>query len=188
MHYIDLAVLAVCGFYAWQGYRKGAVNALFGILGAILGIWAAMRLGGWFGTWYVEHTDIPDKVVPLFGYLTAFALAVALSVLLGRMLDKMVNTVGLELPNRLAGAGLSIAKVVFFLGMIMAILGSSGLISPQTQEASVTYRPVVATSRFVQHYTIGLIPQAGKVFGQLDSVFIKLDSTLKIRERLIIKT
>ena len=58
----DLLLLMILGFTVWQGYRKGFILTLAGVLVLILAAWGAGRFSGNYAG------DFEQKLNPLFGW------------------------------------------------------------------------------------------------------------------------
>jgi len=182
MNFIDVVALIAIGFGVYRGFRNGIILELAGLLGLIVGIWAGLRLAFLFADYYRDNFDIPDNYIPLIAFLTAFLIGIGGVWLLGRVLNKFVNSVALGLPNKLGGAVFGGAKWAFMIGTALSLVGNSQVIPEETRESSTAYPILGAYCKAVQGYTIGLVPAASNVFSDVEEYFVGLDSTRNVRK------
>lgn len=177
MNFLDILALIALGWGAYKGFRNGVIIEVAGLVGLVLGFWAAMRLAFLFAHYYRDHFQLPEKWVPGIAFLTAFAVGIGGVYLAGWLVTKIVNTAQLELPNRIAGLGFGVLKWGFLVGAFFSIIGNSQMLPPATKDGSATYPVLTGYSKAVQEYSIGLIPAARNVLDDMEHYFVKLDST-----------
>lgn len=177
MNFLDIIVAILLGLGIIRGLRNGVIREVAGLLGVILGIWAGLRLAFLFADYYREHIDINEKLLPFLAFLTAFVLALVAVLLLGRILDRIVKAAQLSLLNKILGAVFGVLKWAFITGSILNVAGHSGYLPASVKQGSVTYPYVTGYTTTVTEYSIGLIPQAGNVFREMESYFNPSDST-----------
>ncbi|MEM7035504.1 MAG: CvpA family protein [Bacteroidota bacterium] len=176
MNLIDIVVLLAVGFGAFRGFRNGVIHEVFGLLGLVVGIWAGMRLAFIFANYYRDNFEIPENFLPLLAFLTAFAIGIGIFILAGKVATMVVKTVQLGLVNRAAGAVFGGLKFAFLVGTLLSMIGNSQVITEETKEGSATYPILNAYCQGVQDYSIGLLPFAKNVFGEMEDYFTDLDS------------
>ena len=176
MNLIDIVAIVALGFGAWRGFKNGVIHEVFGLLGLIIGIWAGMRLAFIFANWYRDNLEIPENILPLIAFLTAFAIGVGIFLLAGKLATMVLKTVQLNLPNRIAGAVFGAAKWAFIAGTLLSMIGISEVITQETKDNSATYPMLSAYTKGVQQYTLGLLPFVKNVFGEMEDYFVDLDS------------
>jgi membrane protein required for colicin V production len=176
VNFIDIIVLVLLGLGIVRGFMNGVIREVAGLLGAVLGIWAGLRLAFVFAEYYRQHIDINEKLLPFLAFLTAFVLALVAVLLLGRVLDKIVKEASLGIVNKLMGALFGALKWGFITGSILNIVGNSGYLK-STMDGSATYPYITGYTQYVTEYSIGLVPQAKNVFGEMNTYFNPSDST-----------
>ena len=133
MNFIDIVALVAIGWGAFRGFRNGVIIEVAGLLGLIVGIWAGLKLAFVFANYYRDNFEIPANYIPLLAFLSAFLIGIGGVWLLGRILNKMVNSVALGIPNRLAGLTFGAAKWAFLIGTLLSLVGNSQMIPEETQ-------------------------------------------------------
>lgn len=121
VHPVDVIVLLVSVFFFIRGYQKGLLVEVTTIVALILGIIAAMHLAGQVST-LLADTFTKAEWVFYFGYLLSF-LAVFFAVqLIGSGLEKLLQTTGLNIINRILGGLSGLFKVLFLTSLIFWLL------------------------------------------------------------------
>ncbi len=182
MNLIDIVALVAIGVGGFRGFQNGIKKEVTGLLGLIVGIWAGLRLSFLFADYYRDNFDILENYIPLLAFLTAFLIGIAAVWLLGRLLNRFVNSIALGLPNKIGGVVFGAAKWAFLVGTLLSLVINAQVISKDTQESSTAYPILNKYCKVVQGYTIGLIPAATNVFNDVENYFVDLDSVRSTRE------
>jgi membrane protein required for colicin V production len=146
---LDIILLIPLLWAVYSGFKKGILVQLGGIVGIVLGIWLAFRFSGRVGEWL--------GIDPQFAYYVAFALIVILCILLlgviGWLLGKIFNFVGLGILNRLGGVVLSLLKTVLILGALLIAFQSinrgANIVGQRQFDRSILCGPIVRTTEAV---------------------------------------
>ena len=171
---LDILAAIAIGYGLIKGFSNGLVKELAGLIGIILAIWAGFRLAFIFADYYTETFEVPDAAIPFIAFLTAFILMLILVLLLGRLLDKLLEKAKLSTLNKLAGALFGGLKLAFIMGILIGLIGKSGIVSNQAKKESYTYPYLVGYCEVVTEYSVGLIPAAKNVFKDMDGYFLEL--------------
>ncbi|TMK84227.1 MAG: CvpA family protein [Actinobacteria bacterium] len=138
---VDAAIIAVIGFFAWRGWRRGLLMSLAGLVGFVAATLAAV-----FG-YRVLATPIRD----LFGLskgTASLAAAIAIFILVsiaffigGRMLTKLVRFTKWGTVNAAGGATLSAAWALSWVTVVLFAL--SVVPAPKAVETNI-HRSTIA--------------------------------------------
>lgn len=119
---VDVAIIAIIGFFAWRGWRRGLLLSLAGLAGFIAATLAAV-----FG-YRIVATPIRD----LFGLskgTAAIAAAVSIFIVVsllffvgGRMLTRLVRLTKWGTVNAAAGAALATAWALSWVTVVLFAL------------------------------------------------------------------
>lgn len=169
--YIDIVVLVAVGFGFIRGWTNGIIKEVAGMVGVILGLWAGLRLAWIFADYYRENFEVPEAVIPLIAFLSAFLLVLVGVILIGRLLKKILEKASLSGFDKIAGALFGGLKLAFIVGTLVGLVGKSGFLPSETKEKSVTYPYLIVFTEAVTDYSIGLIPAAKNTFGEMDEYF-----------------
>ena len=160
-NYFDWFLILMTAFSMFMAFRKGLVRAIFGLLGLVAGFQ--------FATWY--YADVGEWVmasrlkvsVPTARIIAFVLIVIALSVLLdlaGRLVQKLLRSVGLGWFDRLLGMAFGFARGCL---VALAILMLTAAVAPQsgalTKSALTPYLFAVAhdVSFLVPQYVQGLM-------------------------------
>ncbi len=129
------------------GYREGFIKKVSSIVGIVFGLFNATVLHESASTIIFKYTGWDEVVVSVSAYVIVFILSVIIIKLVAGLLTWLLELLGLQIVNRLAGALLS----AFIMAIIVtAIIDVSAMVAPEnkftgktTQEQSLLYDKVV---------------------------------------------
>lgn len=129
------------------GYRDGFIKKVSSIVGIVFGLFNATVLHESASTIIFKYTGWDEVVVSVSAYVIVFILSVIIIKLVAGLLTWLLELLGLQIVNRLAGALLS----AFIMAIIVtAIIDVSAMVAPEnkftgktTQEQSLLYDKVV---------------------------------------------
>ncbi|MBP3763519.1 MAG: CvpA family protein [Bacteroidales bacterium] len=145
MTLIDILLAIPLAWLIYKGWKRGLVREAATLAGVVAGIWASVHLS----QWVAELLGLEGESAILIAFFVTFVGAMVLAYLLGRSLEGLMKAAKLSLLNRVAGALLGMCKALCILavilnGIVMLDKGQA-LITPDTKERSLLYRPVYAT-------------------------------------------
>ncbi|MBP3440323.1 MAG: CvpA family protein [Tidjanibacter sp.] len=131
---IDLIMVLVLVVGAINGFRKGVISQLGGVVGVIAGVWLAFRLGSGVSAM------IGVEMSPLVSYIVVFVAAILAMWLLSHILGKLLSTIGLGIVNRLCGAAVSLVLSSMILSLAFGFFEKCNnalqMVEPEVLEAS----------------------------------------------------
>lgn len=150
MNILDIILAIVLTFGAIQGFRKGIISQLCGVVGVVLGAWLAFKFGAKVGEWIgVELNNI-------VAYVIVFVVAILLAGLAGRIAESLLKVTGLGIINRLGGVVVSVVLSSLLLSLALGFFEQCNnllhIVSPQYIEESVLSAYVEKVSDFVFPY------------------------------------
>lgn len=156
MSYIDIIIVLFLLYGAVRGYFKGLVIEVATLLGLVLGVYLAMKYSVYIENILRDFLNLSEGYLHPVGWGVTFVLVAIAIYLLGKMLTNLVAAVSLGLVNKLAGMVLGVMKYFVILCILLMIVNalddSFGIISSETKEKSIFYRPFLnfATSMYHQ--------------------------------------
>lgn len=152
MNTLDIILLIPLVYAVYKGFRDGVIVQLGGIIGIIIGVWLAFRFCDRLGVWMGIDPDIASYV--------AFAIIVLGAIisigLIGWLLGKVFNMVGLGLFNGIGGVILALIKMTLILSVLMmafnAINRKTEIVSPRHFDNSALYKPISRVSDYIFPY------------------------------------
>ena len=116
---VDIIILILIALGAYEGYKKGLLLSIVGLIGFVL----AIALGVYFmdpvSKYLAKHLDEITFAFPIMAFLIVFLLTLMLVGIAGWVLKRMMDMVLLGGLDSIAGAILGIVKSAFFISFFM---------------------------------------------------------------------
>jgi membrane protein required for colicin V production len=142
--YIDLflAISILIGLI--QGYHKGIVRTLFSILSVIIGFLAALKFSPFVVSFFERVFDLSPLIALIAGMVITFLLFMLGIRWLGNAFEKTLKLVQLNIFNKLTGAALFAALMIFIYSVIIWFCVRTEMIGDAEIARSRSY-PVLST-------------------------------------------
>jgi len=121
MNYIDIILLILLFLSAINGFRKGFVEELAGLLALILGIWAALHFSGLVAQLLTENFGFHNRYLQGISFLITFIVVLILVNIIGGIVSNLVKAIHLDLLNRLAGLVFGFIKGALVLSVFLVL-------------------------------------------------------------------
>lgn len=119
---IDALIVGLFLFLAVRGWFRGLVREAMDLVGLVLGIVAAFRLGGAVGKMIEAIANVSSDVARLVGGLIVLVAVALAAALIARVLAPRVRWPGLNLLDRAGGATLALAWGGFAAIVLLSLL------------------------------------------------------------------
>lgn len=149
--------MAVTSFAAWM-----------------IGLVAALKLSAACAQWLETHWNRHVTWLPVAVFILLFFLTALLVHLLGKLLEKALQTVALGWLNRLSGVLLYLFLYLIMFSIFLWLANQLYLISPTTKAHSVVYSWVAPLGPAAIHVVGMLIPAVSHVFQDLEHFFTRV--------------
>lgn len=131
---VDAAIIAVIGFFAWRGWRRGLLLSLAGLMGFVAATLAAVFGYRVVATPIRELFGVSKGTAAIAAAVTIFIGVSILFFLGGRMLTRLIRLTKWGTVNAAAGAALSTAWALSWITVVLFALSvAPGPKSVQTQ-------------------------------------------------------
>lgn len=110
MNYLDIILIILLFLAAINGFVKGFVEELAGLVALILGVWVAIHFSDSVAQFLVDQFSWKFRNISLVAFLITFLLVVVLVNIVGSYINKLVKAVSLGFLNRLAGLAFGVIK------------------------------------------------------------------------------
>ena len=155
MSYIDVIIVLFLLYGAVRGFFKGLVIEVATLLGLVLGLYLAMKYSIYTENVLRDFLNLSEGYLHPVGWGITFLVVAIVVYLLGKMLTSLVAVVSLGLVNKIAGLLLGMTKYFVILCILLMIVNSLdntfGLISAETKEKSIFYRPFLNFASTIYH-------------------------------------
>ncbi len=135
---LDLFFLIPITFGIMHGYRKGIIIELFSTAALILAIIASMKLTSKLLS-ILENSLHGSTYLPFICYAVVFIGVFFIVMQLGNIFDKAATLLHLGIINKIAGAALSLVKILFMISLFLWLGDQIHILSESMQEHSFFY-------------------------------------------------
>jgi len=162
MQLIDIVILIFAGIMMILGFRKGLIISFASLVALALGIYLAIHFSHFAGNLLRTAFDLPATYLPAISFAVTFLLVLIGVLLVGKVIEKLVDLAGMGFFNHLGGAVLGLAKAVLILSvafyLISMVDSGNRMITPAAKEKSIFYKPIsVIFPRLMQWSGTGLL-------------------------------
>lgn len=162
---IDIVILILLGLGAYEGYKKGLLLSIVGLIGFVLAIILGVYFMDPVSKWLATKLDELTFAFPIMAFLIVFAITLLFVQIIGWILKKLMDLVLLGGLDSLAGALLGIVKTGFFLSLFLWLSLLFDLQMPKDWKNDSQY--------------LGYIePLAPSVIGVLEPIFPKVKEVI----------
>lgn len=169
---VDIVLLILFALGAYEGYKKGLLLSIVGLVGFVL----AIILGVYFmepvSRWLADHLNDLTFAFPVISFLIVFGLTITLVGIAGWILKKMINMILLGTLDSIGGAILGIVKAAFFISLFMWLCGLFDLRVPKDWSAKSEFLPYIE-------------PMAPAVIWALEPIVPKVSELQKTVEEIV---
>lgn len=149
MTVLDILLLIPLAWLVFLGWKKGVIREAATLAGVVAGIWAAVHLS----QLVASLLKLTGESAILIAFFITFVGAMVLTYLLGRGIERMVKSAHLSLANKIAGATLGMGKALCVLAVVLngvvLLDKQEHLVTPETKEKSLLYKPVYSTGNLL---------------------------------------
>ncbi len=146
MNYLDIVLVVLLILSAVNGFVKGFVEELSGLVALILGIWVAIHFSDTVADFMVDRFNWNFEHLSMVAFLITFLIVVILVSILGAYINKLVKAVSLGFLNRLAGLAFGVIKGALILSILLVIFNKVDedvhIISESTKADSRLFDPI----------------------------------------------
>jgi membrane protein required for colicin V production len=146
MNYLDIAIICILAWYIFSGIRKGFIISLASLVALAVGIYAAIHFAYFLDGIIAKTFNISAAWLPVASFIAMFLLVLIGVMLIGKALEKVVDLVGMDLLNHLAGGLFGLLKGFLIVSILLYILNiadpHSRMIKGEVKEKSLFYSAV----------------------------------------------
>ncbi len=143
MNVLDIIILICLIAALVQGFVKGFISQAISLISLLVGIWASSRFAGIVCEWLSQHMSGSEQTLRIVAFALIFLVVIVVLILIGKLLEKIINFVMLGWLNKLLGAALAVIKWMLVLGLLVvafnAINQNLQLVKPEVLSQSQLY-------------------------------------------------
>ncbi len=175
---IDIAYLIVIGISIIKGLRKGLIVALFSFVAFIAGLAAALKLSVVVAAKLALHVNPVFKWLPFISFIIIFILVSFAVKLVGRVIQKSVETIMLGWINRFGGMLLFATLYTFIFSIFLFFAKQVNFIKPDTILSSFFYPYIEPIGPWVINGLGDFVPLFKDMFEKLQVFFGSLGNKI----------
>ncbi len=172
MEAVDIVLLILIGLGAYEGYKKGLLLSIVGLIGFVLAIVLGVYFMDPVSKWLATQVDELSFAFPIAAFLIIFFIILIFVNLAGWVLKKMMDMILLGGFDSLAGAILGIVKAGFFISLFMWLSIQFDLKLPREWRHKSEYLQYVE-------------PLAPGVIWVLEPIFPKVKEAIQTMEEIV---
>ena len=146
MNWLDITLICLVAIGFIKGLFDGLVKQVVSLLALCVGIFFCGRLALWLKAYLLKLDWFPVSSVTIISYVASFILIVAVIMLAGDIVSKVIGATPLGLFNHLLGGVVGAVMMVVFLSLIISAISmidpNSRLISAETKSGSKFYTEI----------------------------------------------
>ena len=146
MNYLDILFVLLLIWGAYNGFKSGFVIQLFTTLALLVGLYAGVHFSNFASKIIIEDFGWTSEYVPVVAFTLTFLAVGAMVYFAGKAIEKVVKVVLLSPVNKIAGLGLGIIKMIFYISGFIIITESydqrNYIIDEDTKSGSLLYHPI----------------------------------------------
>lgn len=116
---IDIVILILIGLGAYEGYKKGLLMSIVGLIGFVLAIILGVYFMEPMSKYLATHLDEMTFAFPIMAFLIVFGITLMIVGIAGWILKKMMDLILLGGLDSIGGAILGIVKSAFFISLFL---------------------------------------------------------------------
>ena len=142
MNGFDIVFLLVLIAGAWKGWSNGLLKEVLGLVGVFVGLYLARLLYEQVGDQIAPQIGCSPTVGGIIAFVLIWMGVPILMSILGSLLTKLLDLMGIGSVNRLGGILVSILKYGLLLGALCNILAITHLVTEEAQQSSTLFGPL----------------------------------------------
>lgn len=149
MNGFDIVFFLVLLFGSWKGWSNGLLKEVLGLIGVFVGLYVARLLYEQVGFYLAPHLGTPPAVANIIAFALLWMGVPILLSILGSLLTKFLELVGLDGINHIGGLVVSLVKYVLLLGVLCNVLVITHLVSEEAQQTSTLFTPLKQSTSMI---------------------------------------
>ena len=146
MNGFDILFVLVLVVGAWKGWSNGLLKEVLGLIGVFVGLYVAHLLYEQVGYELAPRLGTSPSMASIVAFALIWMGVPILLCILGSLLTKVLEWIGLEGVNNLGGALVSVIKYAIILGALCNVLAITHLVKEESQQNSILFEPLKRTT------------------------------------------
>ena len=153
MNILDIVLGIPLALAMIKGFKNGFIYEIASLAGLILGVYIATNFSGLTSDFLADMFNWHGRTLWFLSLLITFVLVVIGIRFLGKVMEKVVESLAMGPFNHLFGGVISAIKVAFVLSLIIYLINlvdsNHSLISEKHRDKSFLWQPVTEVAPFI---------------------------------------
>jgi membrane protein required for colicin V production len=153
MNYLDIVIILPLCWGVFKGIKNGLIIEAATLIALGAGVYGAILFSEQVAVWLNVSGRIEESYLPIIAFAATFIVIVVLIHIIAFVLDKLIKSIALGLPNRIAGGVFGLIKftviVCAFLLLIEKFNAVFQFLDPVLTQQSLLYYPLLSVANFV---------------------------------------
>ncbi len=150
MNILDILIGIPLIYAIYKGFTKGFVYEVASLIALILGVYGAIHFSDFTAELIQDTFNYESQYMEYISFIVTFIAIVIGINLIGKIVDKMVESVALGFVNRLLGIAFGLMKGIILLSIVVHLLNyvndRFSFISEEKKKESLLYVPMTHIS------------------------------------------
>lgn len=161
MNIVDLLIITPILYFAYRGFVNGIIKEVFSIAGILLAVFLTFELMDPTGDLIRPLFPENASYIPFVSGSLIFIATVAAVQLAAFLLKKFLETINLNVINRISGLVFGFLKSSIVVSALLLLLAGFGFPAQQSRNNSLTYGAVIHVAPVAYNTVATLFPGAG---------------------------
>jgi len=160
MNILDLLILLPIAFFVYRGFKNGFIHEVLGIVSVVLAVFLAFHYMDPFSSYIKPYFSDDASYIPFVAALIIFLTTVIVINLIAEIGKSILQTIHLNIINRLAGLVFGALKCSIIISVLLLILAGFNIPSQDLRQESKTYSYVIYIAPWTYDMVASVYPEA----------------------------
>lgn len=122
MNWLDITILCLAGIGVAKGLFDGVIKQVVSLIALVAGLVLCTKVALWLRGYIIELDWFPLEGINIISYVLAFLLIVAVCLLAGEIVHRLIEATPLSLINHIVGGIFGLIIMILFLSLCLNFL------------------------------------------------------------------
>lgn len=166
---LDWVLLSSIVWGVWQGYRKGLIVELVGMIVLAVSLYFGIKGMNWAAGLMQAYWGIQSVWLRILGFLVVFVGSLILVKVLAGLLEKVVRSLLPAWISQGFGGLIGAARWFFWASLLLWVFSAAGLIPEEARQGSWGFNASQVYAETVMSFLKSIFGDFGRVFAQTSS-------------------
>jgi membrane protein required for colicin V production len=165
----DLVILIILAFFVFNGFRRGFLREIAGLVGVVIAFILAVRFMNDFAGIISYYLGLSPRVAVIVTAVAIFVLVLISFVVIAKIIQKLMEMATLGWINRLFGSLFGLLKGVIIVSILALIISlvPGGQEFDREQRESALFDPMRKAGPIIFNGVMKIVPAANDFFGEI---------------------